>query len=1008
MRKHSLGMVVFVLSLLLGCCQNQLLASHAMALDFTYECLGQNEYRFYLNFYQDCSGTINITAPLNWPTIYLNAQSCNEFIELPLSLDPQAVSTDTLYDAFGNVRNVIPNFEVSAICDEVESTCGGGLFQGVEKFVFTADYILPKTCNDWTISYSSCCRNDAITNLASPELTELYVEALINNTNGICNNAPTFTSLPVPYICVGQKSFYNHGVFDVDGNDLTFSLINPLTKGAAPIEIRPSFTATQPIRSVNNDFQFNQQSGQMEFTPRLREVDVVTVLVEEFNANGTLIGSVMRDIQVVILDCDNQQSQLVNIINLNENAALQIDETTFEVCPGARFTFEVIATDPDANDTLLLNTNLSTAIPDAEFRATGINPVNGVFSWQPAKQDIGYNSFTLSLLDNVCPIPSNQIFGFNIFVLEGVNAGGDKIKCSDDPVMLTAKGGSKFTWSSESDMRVTYQSQNGDTLMVNPNKTTTYFVESNLNEGCKVVDTVVVKVQNEFDYTISPTLNVCQFDEIQLLVEPDPANGPYTYLWEPSNAFTRADIANPSLIANATMFYTVSVSNNSGCSITDVVQVNVAENVPDLLVEASKDTICIGELIDLSVEVQVCEDCEVGEGNAETIDASPFNLIWEDAKIQMLFKAEELAEAKVQSGAINQLVLTVTEKSSTIDLSNFQIAMANTNANALNSILGFLDNTQNVFGPSTYTAQLGENVFLLDVPFIWDGNSNLVVEMCFDNEDGIWGAPDKVISTNTNFVSVLKGDTDGVSNCNLVGDEELTVRPDIQFLSNLSNNNLPMLGINWLNAANANNSTITVMPNNTAYYVVEVGSVKCSRTDSVQVFTHPQPSISLGEDVQVYAGETVQLTAEGNFTNFEWLTTQGLSDVNITNPIYALNQSTQLIIAVSNELNCINSDTLQITFEGCRAIEVPSAFSPNGDGINDKLQAIQLDDYTIFKQLIIANRYGELVFETNNLTIFWDGTFRGKKQPIGVFSYWLSYTCEDKLEQKSGTITLIR
>jgi len=217
---------------------NDAQASHAMGLDFTYECLGQNEYRFYLNFYQDCSGTINITAPRYWPSIYLSSLSCNEFIELPLTFNAKPVSVDTVYNTSGGVMNVVPNFEVSAICDEVESTCDDGPYQGVEKFVFTADYTLPKMCNDWKISYSSCCRNEAITNLKAPEYAELYVEALINNTNGICNNAPGFTSLPVPYLCVGQKSFYNHGVFDKDGNDLLFSLINPLTLGGVNIDMR--------------------------------------------------------------------------------------------------------------------------------------------------------------------------------------------------------------------------------------------------------------------------------------------------------------------------------------------------------------------------------------------------------------------------------------------------------------------------------------------------------------------------------------------------------------------------------------------------------------------------------------------------------------------------------------------------------------------------------------------------------------------------------------------------
>lgn len=1005
MQTHSLYIKIIIISILfLFLNKKEAMASHAMGLDFTYECLGENEYRFYLNFYQDCSGTLNITQSI--PIMYLSSQSCNELIELNLNFNAQPASMDTIFDAVGSVIRIVPNFEVSAICDEVESTCNDGPYQGVEKFVFTADYTLPKACDDWKISYNICCRNEVITNLRIPGLSELYVEALINNTNGICNNSPTFTSLPVPYLCVGQKSFYNHGVFDKDGNDLKFTLINPLSKGGTEIEIRTEgeFSPTNPIRTINNDFQFDQQSGQMEFTPRYKEVDVVTVLVEEFNNDGLLIGSVMRDIQVVILDCDNQQSQLIDVTNANENSSIQIDDNTFEVCPGTTINFVLTASDPDMEDTLNLNTNLSTSIPNANFVTSGINPINGNFSWQPTKEDIGFNSFSVSLIDNICPIPSNQIFGFNIFVLEGVNAGKDKIKCSDKPVVLTAKGGSQFSWRSDTEMYVEYQSPNSDTLIVNPPQTTTYYVESNLGEGCLIIDTVMVKIQNGFDYTISPTLNVCQFEEVAIFVQPNEEEGPYTYQWEPAQAFVQNEVPKPTLIANTSMQYSVKVTNDAGCTISDSVQINVTDRIPDFSLIASKDTVCTGEPVDLNVEIKTCEDCEVGDGNTESIEASPFGLIWEDAKIQMLFLAEELKAAKVPSGFINQLTLTVTNKYSSIDIQNFQIAMAATNANTLNSTLGFISNTQTVFGPTIFTTQMGENSFDLNLPFQWDGNSNIVVEMCFDNDES--DAPDEVLATNTNFVSVLKGDTDGANSCNLAGDEELMERPDIRFGKKVENT-IHEFDINWVNTASSS-PLVTIMPDNSAYYIVEVGSTNCLRKDSIQIFTYPKPEVSLGDDVNFYGGETVQLTAEGNFTNFEWLTVEGLSDISISNPTYLLNQSTQIILQVNNNQNCFNTDTLLINFEGCRAIEVPSAFSPNGDGINDVLQAIQLDDQTVFQRFIVYNRYGQKVFQTNNLANFWDGTFHNKKQEIGVFSYLLTYTCENEPELKFGTVTLLR
>jgi gliding motility-associated-like protein len=90
------------------------------------------------------------------------------------------------------------------------------------------------------------------------------------------------------------------------------------------------------------------------------------------------------------------------------------------------------------------------------------------------------------------------------------------------------------------------------------------------------------------------------------------------------------------------------------------------------------------------------------------------------------------------------------------------------------------------------------------------------------------------------------------------------------------------------------------------------------------------------------------------------------------------------------------------------SIFVPNAFTPNGDGLNDKIRPItagieRLDFFRIF------NRYGQIIFETNNPEGAWDGTLKGKPQGSGTFIYQvqaLDYTGE-VLRQK-GTFNLIR
>jgi gliding motility-associated-like protein len=92
---------------------------------------------------------------------------------------------------------------------------------------------------------------------------------------------------------------------------------------------------------------------------------------------------------------------------------------------------------------------------------------------------------------------------------------------------------------------------------------------------------------------------------------------------------------------------------------------------------------------------------------------------------------------------------------------------------------------------------------------------------------------------------------------------------------------------------------------------------------------------------------------------------------------------------------------------------LPTAFSPNGDGINDSFEIRRFvrTDVTVDSFLIkIYNRYGELVFESSSLSKSWDGTNKkGNKLPVDAYPYviYIRTTYPDEQKHK-GTITLIR
>ena len=126
----------------------------------------------------------------------------------------------------------------------------------------------------------------------------------------------------------------------------------------------------------------------------------------------------------------------------------------------------------------------------------------------------------------------------------------------------------------------------------------------------------------------------------------------------------------------------------------------------------------------------------------------------------------------------------------------------------------------------------------------------------------------------------------------------------------------------------------------------------------------------------------------------------------IGDPIYDPNVDSYRIIAVSNDSLESRSNTISV--EKPYALYAPTAFSPDGDGINDYFNVVGqgLTNYTIE----IYNRWGQMVFKSNDMSVKWDGNFRNKKAPAGTYVYKVNsvdFGSEIRLI-KSGSVSLVR
>jgi gliding motility-associated-like protein len=158
-----------------------------------------------------------------------------------------------------------------------------------------------------------------------------------------------------------------------------------------------------------------------------------------------------------------------------------------------------------------------------------------------------------------------------------------------------------------------------------------------------------------------------------------------------------------------------------------------------------------------------------------------------------------------------------------------------------------------------------------------------------------------------------------------------------------------------------------------------------------------------------------QNTSIGNIIAWTWNFGDGTisTDQNPLQHLFPATPNQEVVYNVSliveNNIGCYDTATEQITKVKSCYIDVPSAFTPNGDGHNDYLyplnayKAANLD----FK---VFNRYGQLVYETKDWTKKWDGTLNGTPQDIGTYVWMLQYTDTDSGKKvfKKGTTVLIR
>jgi len=186
----------------------------------------------------------------------------------------------------------------------------------------------------------------------------------------------------------------------------------------------------------------------------------------------------------------------------------------------------------------------------------------------------------------------------------------------------------------------------------------------------------------------------------------------------------------------------------------------------------------------------------------------------------------------------------------------------------------------------------------------------------------------------------------------------------------------------------------------------------CSDTLIQEITIGELPFADAGEDQTVLYLETFTLDGSGVGT-YEWSPTltglyESFSDYNAADPTVELENTTTFILTVTSPDGCTETDTVTIFVEDVPIVEVPTAFSPNNDGVNDVIQPF-LHDIAVLNYFTVFNRWGEEVFTTAALNVGWDGTVGGTEAEIGTYVYVVeAVTTGGGTEIRKGNFVLVR
>ena len=901
-----------------------------------------------------------------------------------------------------------------------------------------ATYPVGTTTNTFVVSNGvqtdTCSFNIIVVDVEAPVIN-CPTNITLSNDPGMCSAIVNYTAPVGTDNCPGVSTALTAGlasggnfpvgtttvtytVTDAANNTTSCSFTVTVNDTEAPTITCPSnvTSCTAIVNGIAPTFSDNCPGAAVTYT-----LTGVTTGSGNNDASGTSFNVGNTTVTYTVSDANGNQTNCSFIVTIEPTPTMTVP-TNITVCNGDNVPASVFVSNPAGGTFTWTNSNTAIGLAAAgpgntpAFTATnvGITPITGTITVTPTVNGCVGLPVTYTITVNPTP-PAPTVANVTI--------------CPNNSATLTATApGGSYEWYDAlvgGNLLGTNASYTTPVLLAN----TTYYVQTTVN-GCVSPRTTVT-------VTIAPALvvnagvddTICDGTPYTLGVNP---NGPgYTYVWDELPApLNFSNIFNPVVTPNATTTYVVTVTDANNCVGDDSVTIFV--NPPPTMTAPANITVCNNDPIAASTFTSnpaggtftwTNSDPTIGLAAAGTGNTPAFNAfnggaapvtatITVTPSVNGCLGVPVTYTITVNPGALAIVPANITvcpgdpiPASAFTSLpvggtftwtnSNPTIGLAaagtgNTPAfNAINNSNVPVTSTVSVTAtasscpgpPATYTITVNPITTGATNVAICQGDSMLI-------GGNYYSTPGNYIDTTTNAYGC---------------DSILTYTLTINIVSVETNQLIICDGDSILLNGNYYSAAGT-------YPFTFTSTAGCDSIVIYELAIDPLPTISvIAETTMINLGESTELTAftgQPN-TTYSWSPPDGLSCTLCPNPIATPSQSGWYYVTATNQNGCTSIDSIYIEVDVTTNIYVPNIFSPNEDGNND-IYLVRGKGIDLF-HLSIYNRWGQLVFESNDIEQGWDGTKDGGVLNQGVFVYKLNVTFRDGDEFKqTGNITLIR